>query len=290
MEKLLNFFKLRFIEFSGLMVLALGLIIIYSIATYSPSNPTIIFPDSADTRFILIKYGANFADFILQAFGITAVGLGLNCFAFGGKIIINKQIEYISLRLLFVIFYLIFGSFFLKVYSDQSFWLPDNGNGGFLGAYIVGLFSSIDKQLLKTISYISCVLSLIFFFLSLGVSFQNWKKISTTLFQPFNFLFYKILKRTAQPKTIEEEVENKYDENEIIEDEPYIPATQTNLPLQEDKKAKSFEYRLPSLSFLVLSNVTNKRIVFSFLFCTSFAYASVLVCILVARCSVLVCV
>ena len=165
MEKLLNFFKLRFIEFSGLIVFALGLIIIYSIATYSPSNPTIIFPDNADTRFILIKYGANFADFILQAFGIVAIGLGLNCFAFGGKIIINKQIEYISLRLLFVIFYLIFGSFFFKIYLDQSFWLPDNGNGGFLGAYIVGLFSSIDKQLLKTISYISCVLSLIFFFL-----------------------------------------------------------------------------------------------------------------------------
>ena len=150
MEKLLNFFKLRFIEFLGLIVLAAGLIIIYSIATYSPSNPTIIFPDTADTRFVLIKYGANVADFILQAFGILAVGLGLNCFAFGGKIIINKQVEYISLRLLFIVLYLIFGSFFFKIYSDQSFWLPDNGNGGFLGAYLVQLFSSVDKQLLKT--------------------------------------------------------------------------------------------------------------------------------------------
>ena len=177
MEKLLNFFKLRFIEFLGLIVLAAGLIIIYSIATYSPSNPTIIFPDTADTRFVLIKYGANVADFILQAFGILAVGLGLNCFAFGGKIIINKQVEYISLRLLFIVLYLIFGSFFFKIYSDQSFWLPDNGNGGFLGAYLVQLFSSVDKQLLKTISYVSCGLSLTFFFLSLGVSLQNWKNI-----------------------------------------------------------------------------------------------------------------
>ena len=76
MEKLLNFFKLRFIEFLGLIVLAAGLIVIYSIATYSPSNPTIIFPDTADTRFVLIKYGANVADFILQACGILSVGLG----------------------------------------------------------------------------------------------------------------------------------------------------------------------------------------------------------------------
>jgi len=250
MEKLLNFFKLRFIEFLGLIVLAAGLIIIYSIATYSPSNPTIIFPDTADTRFVLIKYGANVADFILQAFGILSVGLGLNCFAFGGKIIINKQVEYISLRLLFIVLYLIFGSFFFKIYSDQSFWLPDNGNGGFLGAYLVQLFSSVDKQLLKTISYVSCGLSLTFFFLSLGVSFQNWKNIFSNILKPFNFLFLTIIKRTAQSKPIEEEVENKYDENEIIEDEPYIPATQTNLPLQEDKKTKSFEYRLPSLSFL----------------------------------------
>jgi len=124
MEKLLNFFKLRFIEFLGLIVLAAGLIIIYSIATYSPSNPTIIFPDTADTRFVLIKYGANVADFILQAFGILSVGLGLNCFAFGGKIIINKQVEYISLRLLFIVLYLIFGSFFFKIYSDHNCFHP----------------------------------------------------------------------------------------------------------------------------------------------------------------------
>jgi DNA segregation ATPase FtsK/SpoIIIE, S-DNA-T family len=35
-----------------------------------------------------------------------------------------------------------------------------------------------------------------------------------------------------------------------VEEENFIEEIQTNLPLQESSKAKLFEYRLPSLSFL----------------------------------------
>ena len=56
MEKILNFIKLRVVEILGLAVVATGIFIFYSIITYSPGNPTIIFPESADGRALLIKY------------------------------------------------------------------------------------------------------------------------------------------------------------------------------------------------------------------------------------------
>ena len=92
MQKILNFIKLRLTEAAGLVVLALGIFIFYSIITYSASNPTIIFPENADSRDIITKYGANFADFILQAFGLAAYGLAINFFAWGGKLTIEKRI------------------------------------------------------------------------------------------------------------------------------------------------------------------------------------------------------
>ena len=91
MEKILNFIKLRLTEMAGLIVLALGLFIFYSIITYSASNPTIIFPESADGRDIITRYGSNVADFILQAFGLTAYGLAINFIAWGGKLSYRKK-------------------------------------------------------------------------------------------------------------------------------------------------------------------------------------------------------
>ena len=124
----------------------MGIFIFYSIVTYSPSNPTIIFPDESDSRILITKYGVNLADFILQAFGLTAIGITFNFFCLGGKVVIQKKTGSLWLQFLFIALYLIFGSLFFKLYSDQSFWLPDSGNGGFLGSYFLTLASSISLQ------------------------------------------------------------------------------------------------------------------------------------------------
>ena len=248
MEKILNFIKLRVVEILGLAVVATGIFIFYSIITYSPGNPTIIFPESADGRALLIKYGANFSDFVLQAFGLVAFGLCANFIAWGGKLGFEKKIASPWFQFLFIVIYLIFGSLFFKIYSNQSFWLPDNGNGGFLGAYVLK-FLSMFKDQFKIIAFASIALCAVFFILSLGLSFSDWKTILVTVCKPIYFLKTVL---TSRSPNIEDRNIDSLETNGLVkvEEENFIEETQTNLPLQESSKAKLFEYRLPSLSFL----------------------------------------
>ena len=248
MEKILNFLKLRLTEISGLIVIAAGIFIFYSLITYSASNPTIIFPEDADSRTLLIKYGSNFADFVLQAFGLISFGLSINFIAWGGKLVIEKKITNFWFQLSFIVFYLISGSLFFKIFQDQSFWLPDNGNGGFLGSYILGLFSTF-KQHFVIINYLALCFSIVFFVLSLGLSVSKWKNIFTNIFKPLTFLLGYIGKEKSKIK--DQEIENIEINNPVFkEEENIIQELQPSLPLQESLKAKSFEYRLPSLTFL----------------------------------------
>ena len=248
MEKILNFIKLRLTEMAGLIVLALGLFIFYSIITYSASNPTIIFPESADGRDIITRYGSNVADFILQAFGLTAYGLAINFIAWGGKLTIEKKITNLWLQLSFIIFYLLFGSLFFKIFYDQSFWLPDNGNGGFLGNYTLSLIQSFKEQIIIA-GYVSLFLSVVFFTLSLGFSFSNWKQIIIFIFKPITFLIGIITKQKSSSESSESE---SLEINNMVTTEGVgiIQEVQPSLPLQESSRPKSFEYRLPSISFL----------------------------------------
>ena len=248
MEKILNFIKLRLTEMAGLIVLALGLFIFYSIITYSASNPTIIFPESADGRDIITRYGSNVADFILQAFGLTAYGLAINFIAWGGKLTIEKKITNLWLQLSFIIFYLLFGSLFFKIFYDQSFWLPDNGNGGFLGNYTLSLIQSFKEQIIIA-GYVSLFLSVVFFTLSLGFSFSNWKQIIIFIFKQISFLIGIITKQKSSSESSESE---SLEINNMVTTEGVgiIQEVQPSLPLQESSRPKSFEYRLPSISFL----------------------------------------
>ena len=248
MEKILNFLKLRLTEISGLIVIAAGIFIFYSLITYSASNPTIIFPEDADSRTLLIKYGSNFADFVLQAFGLISFGLSINFIAWGGKLVIEKKITNFWFQLSFIVFYLISGSLFFKIFQDQSFWLPDNGNGGFLGSYILGLFSTFKKHFV-IINYLALCFSIVFFVLSLGLSVSKWKNIFTNIFKPLTFLLGYIGKEKSKIK--DQEIENIEINNPVFkEEENIIQELQPSLPLQESLKPKSFEYRLPSLTFL----------------------------------------
>ena len=248
MEKILNFLKLRLTEISGLIVIAAGIFIFYSLITYSASNPTIIFPEDADSRTLLIKYGSNFADFVLQAFGLISFGLSINFIAWGGKLVIEKKITNFWFQLSFIVFYLISGSLFFKIFQDQSFWLPDNGNGGFLGSYILGLFSTF-KQHFVIINYLALCFSIVFFVLSLGLSVSKWKNIFTNIFKPLTFLLGYIGKEKSKIK--DQEIENIEINNPVFkEEENIIQELQPSLPLQESLKPRSFEYRLPSLTFL----------------------------------------
>ena len=255
LQKVLNFLKLRLIEVWGLVILTFSIFYLYSVATYSPENATLITPGKTED-LVLLNYSFYISDFLLQAFGLSCFLLFANFFIWSWLIIIQKSVSSITFKFLFIIIYLSLISLGLKILFDQNFWLPDNGNGGFLGAYLIGFIPLDFYTFNSIIAYSSLTTGTIFFILSLGLSFSEWiavfKKIGLILIAPVKFL--KIIFKKAgtidQPITQKEPEELIPTINKSFKPKPM--ETQASLPLdsKESFSFKSGEYKLPPTDYL----------------------------------------
>ena len=255
LQKVLNFLKLRLIEVSGLVILTFSIFYLYSVATYSPENATLITPGKTED-LVLLNYSFYISDFLLQAFGLSCFLLFANFFIWSWLIIIQKSVSSITFKFLFIIIYLSLISLGLKILFDQNFWLPDNGNGGFLGAYLISFIPLDFYTFNSIIAYSSLTTGTIFFILSLGLSFSEWiavfKKIGLILIAPVKFL--KIIFKKAgtidQPIAQEEPEELIPTINKSFKPKPM--ETQASLPLdsKESFSFKSGEYKLPPTDYL----------------------------------------
>ena len=255
LQKVLNFLKLRLIEVSGLVILTFSIFYLYSVATYSPENATLITPGKTED-LVLLNYSFYISDFLLQAFGLSCFLLFVNFFIWSWLIIIQKSVSSITFKFLFIVIYLSFFSLGLKILFDQSFWLPDNGNGGFLGAYLISFIPLDFYTFNSIIAYSSLTIGTIFFILSLGLNFSEWvtvlKKIGLILIAPVKFL--KIIFKKAgtidQPVVQEEPEELIPTINKSFKPKPM--ETQASLPLdtKENFSFKSGEYKLPPTDYL----------------------------------------
>jgi len=60
----------------------------------------------------------------------------INFFIWGLKLITENRINNFITKIFFTLIYLIFGTTVLNIFYNDSFWLIDNGNGGFVGRTI----------------------------------------------------------------------------------------------------------------------------------------------------------
>ena len=204
----------------------------------------------------MLNYSFYISDFLLQAFGLSCFLLFVNFFIWSWLIIIQKSVSSITFKFLFIVIYLSFFSLGLKILFDQSFWLPDNGNGGFLGAYLISFIPLDFYTFNSIIAYSSLTIGTIFFILSLGLNFSEWivvlKKIGLILIAPIKFL--KIIFKKAgtidQPIVQEEPEELIPTINKSFKPKPM--ETQASLPLdsKENFSFKSGEYKLPPTDYL----------------------------------------
>jgi S-DNA-T family DNA segregation ATPase FtsK/SpoIIIE len=255
LQKIQDFLKLRLIEALGVILLLFSLFYLYSIATYSPENATLITPGIESEQF-LINYTFYISDFLLQAFGLTCFLVFLNLFIWSWLIIINKNLPNLSFKLLFIIIYLCLFTFGIKILYNQNFWLPDNGNGGFLGAYLITFIPLEFYNYNKIIAYSSIAVGSIFFLISIGLKYSEWimilKKIFILLILPFKLL--KILFKKAgtidESKPVEEVEELIPTINKSFQPKPM--EAQGNLPLntKDNFVFKAGVYKLPPSDFL----------------------------------------
>ena len=175
-KNIIDFLKNRSIELIGLFLISIALLLAISFFSYSPNDPTLIHgTELVDINNLLGIYGGLIADFLLQSFGLAAFLFLITITIWGISLIIKKKIEKIQFKFFYLILYLIFTCIFIYTTFNNSFWLIDNGNSGFVGQLLYDWYSKfLPKIYNEYIIFISIVLSLIFFILASNI---NIKKI-----------------------------------------------------------------------------------------------------------------
>ena len=184
LTKFNNFIKNRLIETSGIILVIFSIFLLASIVSYSPSDPNFIY-STENTKINNIGgfYGCVISDFLLQSFGLISILLVLNFFYWGLKLISKKVINNFITKIFFTLIYTVFGTTVLNIYYNDSFWLIDNGNGGFVGRAIkenIYYFTPLIEN--EYVIYSLILITILFFILSLSIKLNE---VIIILISPF---------------------------------------------------------------------------------------------------------
>ncbi|MDC0044174.1 DNA translocase FtsK [Candidatus Pelagibacter sp.] len=249
----LNFIIKRFIELLGIIICAMGLMLLISLLSYSPEDPNFIFPDNLKVKNLFGFRGSFLSDLFFQSIGFISILFAVTLTITGINITKSKQVFILIENLFFVIMSSLVGCIFLTSFYDNSFLLSLNGSGGFIGKY---LYSSILGDLINSSPRISfyflLILTLILFFLSI-----NFKITSSISF--LKYLTNLTFKRKIDENTFEKEVSSSENNNFL---KSSTDPVQENLPFSQvsfENKSKKIKFILPSIDLLKLSKVNERN-------------------------------
>ena len=241
-----NFIKKRTFEFIGLILISTSIGLAIAFTTYSPEDPSFIYGDrDFEIKNFFGIYGSSVADFLLQSFGLVSFLILANFLFWGINLIIKKEIKRIILKLFLVVAYLVLGTIFIYITFNNSFWLIDNGNAGFVGKigyeFLSTWFPYIDNSYS---AYGLLLLTLILFIFS---SDLNFKKIAAGTYSIITSLFRR--KNNAVP-------EINFDETPVEEKSEIIERPQQSFSFGSEAKSEKIvnpvrsKYKLPVIDYL----------------------------------------
>ena len=245
LNSLTNFLKKRTYEVFGIILISIGIALTISFATYSPSDPSILYNETeVNISNFLGLYGSTISDFLLQSFGVISFFLLVNLISWGIKLIINKELKFLIYRIFSCTLYLILGCTFVYVTFNNSFWLVDNGNSGFVGKasynFIYNYFPIIDSEY----SPIGLVfLTLILFVFASGI---NLKIVTSFILKSL----FRLFKRKNSNVMNENEDENIQNENKISE----VPQQSFTFEKPKVENIKNNIFKLPTVDLLEKNN------------------------------------
>jgi len=245
LNSLTNFLKKRTYEVFGIILISIGIALTISFATYSPGDPSILYNETdVNISNFLGLYGSTISDFLLQSFGIISFLLLVNLISWGIKLIINKELKFLIYRIFSCTLYLILGCTFVYVTFNNSFWLVDNGNSGFVGKasynFIYNYFPIIDNEY----SPIGLVLlTLILFVFASGINL----KIITNFILKSLFRFFKRKNSNIMNENNDENIQN---ENKISE----VPQQSFTFEKPKVDNIKNNIFKLPTVDLLEKNN------------------------------------
>ena len=249
--KINSFVKKRFIEFSGILLVITSIFLLISILSYDQGDPSLTYtPETNLLKNLGGFYGSAIADFILQSIGLVSFFIIINLFNWGFTLIKEKKIDNFITKVFFTFSYIIFGTTYLNISYNYSYWINFHGNGGFVGYIIKEFFYSftniIDNQY---INLSLLILAIVFFILSLNLKIKEIIKI---LSLPY-FIIKKVIVLFKRKKKSNINIDNTNldidikdsSDNIFKERQPILPFT-TN----KETKITGNKFKLPSINFL----------------------------------------
>ena len=241
-----NFLKKRTFELLGIILIFSSVALAISFVTYTPEDPSFIYGDnSIKVKNFFGTYGSNIADFLLQSFGLVSFLLLANFAFWGLNLLIKKKIKKILLKLFFMIIYLTLGSIFIYLTYNNSFWLIDNGNSGFVGEISYNFIKDLIPWIENKYS-----LSVLFFFTLFFFSFSSDLNIKNIFIKIFKIIL-SIIKKKEQIKTSSNFSNiNTTDEKIIIEKPQQSFLFESSKAEVKETFQSKIKYKLPSIDFL----------------------------------------
>jgi len=242
-----NFLKNRAIELMGLSLVFLALLLTASFFSYSPNDPTLIYgTDSIKTNNLLGIYGSMVADFLLQSLGLTSFLVLVTIISWGINLIIKKEIKKIKFKIFYLFLYILFSCILIYTTYNNSFWLIDNGNSGFVGQIlyykIINILPFVEHD--YTI-FVLVILSIAFFILSSAINFKY-------IFLTIKKVFIKKINTNNQLEVDDEQSEVSIDRDSINEKPqqtfPFEKITNIKESISKNYNFRNFKY--PSLDLL----------------------------------------
>ena len=232
-----NIVLYKIIETIGIGIIILGLLFFLSLITYSPNDPNFIFSDDKEIKNLLGFKGSLVSDFFFQAIGLVSFLIPLSIVITGVNVFFSKKLLILFENLFFIVLYSIVGSLYLSLFYKESFFLSIEGNGGFIGNYLVDSFISEIVNSNQKIFDLSFIFILILLFL-LSINFKLYHLVTIK-----NFLFKKKLKNETVVNNQNNEI--KLPQNEIDTQENF-----TFDNFSQSKNQKKNIIKLPAIDFL----------------------------------------
>ncbi len=242
LDSVTNFLKKRTFELLGLILVLSSVVLAIAFTTYSPEDPSFIYGDrSFEIQNFFGIYGSSVADFLLQSFGLASFLLLLNFLFWGLDLIIKKKLRRIILKLFLVVAYLTVGTVFIYLTFDNSFWLIDNGNSGFVGKITYNFINTWAPWIDNTYSiYGLLLLTIIFFSFSADI---NYKKVFSVIIS----LFRRKPVENIEPDFSKINIE---DQPQTLEKPQQSFSFDTDTSSQTEKVTTINKYKLPDINYL----------------------------------------
>ena len=245
-SNIVNFTINKAIQIFGIIIIVFSIIFMLSLISYSPNDPNFIFPNEKEINNLIGIKGSILSDFFFQSIGLVSVLIPLTFIFVGINIFSQKKIIVIIECFFLVILYSLVGSVFLSYFYSNSFWLSINGNGGYVGSFLLDLFfEGFIKLNEKLFFYILIFIISCLFFFSLKLNIKN--------------IFLYFLKKKNQ-KTQHIINSEKIEENVNFVQSPLKQENFSFENLSKSSDAKNIKIKLPQIDFLdTPSNTKNEK-------------------------------